>query len=62
MQASYHQARLQAEANEAMAKDGLIASLTLKLSQVTAEELTQVVQQVPAEVRASHQCSCLSAW
>ena len=39
VQANYHQARLQAEANEAMAKDGLIADLTLKLSQVTAQEL-----------------------
>lgn len=41
VQASYHQAKLQAEANEAMAKDGLIAELTLKLSEVTAQELAQ---------------------
>jgi HlyD family secretion protein len=41
VQASYHQAKLQAEANEAMAKDGLIADLTLKLSEVTAQELAQ---------------------
>lgn len=39
VKSSYSQAKLQAEANEAMAKDGLIANLTLKLSQVTAEEL-----------------------
>jgi multidrug resistance efflux pump len=41
VQSSYHQAKLQAEANEAMAKDGLIADLTLKLSEVTADELAQ---------------------
>ncbi|HZI92995.1 MAG TPA: RND transporter, partial [Patescibacteria group bacterium] len=39
VQSSYHQAKLQAEANEQLAKDGLVAALTLKLSQVTAEEL-----------------------
>src|SRR5262249_11125481 len=39
VESSYHQAKLQAEANEQLAKDGLIASLTLKLSQVTADEL-----------------------
>ena len=39
VQSSYSQARLQAEANEAMAEEGLIADLTLKLSRVTAEEL-----------------------
>lgn len=39
VKSSYHQARLQAEANAELAKDGLIAPLTLKLSQVTAEEL-----------------------
>ena len=30
---------MQAEANEAMARDGLIANLTLRLSEVTADEL-----------------------
>ena len=39
VRASYSQAKLQAEANEVMAKDGLIAELTLKLSESTAEDL-----------------------
>lgn len=39
VKSSYSQAKLQSEANEAMAKDGLIAELTLKLSRVTADEL-----------------------
>src|SRR5437867_2012574 len=39
VQSSFHQAKLQAEANEQLSKDGLIAALTLKLSQVTADEL-----------------------
>ena len=41
VQASYHQATLQAKANEQLAKDGLIADLTLRLSQVTADELSR---------------------
>ena len=39
VRSSYHQAKLQAEANKELARDGLIASLTLKLSEVTADEL-----------------------
>src|SRR3989442_7684745 len=39
VQASYRQAKLQAEANEALAKEGLIANLTLELSRVTSDEL-----------------------
>src|SRR5262249_54997884 len=39
VKASHSQAKIQAEANEAMAKDGLIADLTLKLSEVAADEL-----------------------
>lgn len=39
VESSYHQAKLQAEANEQLSKDGLVAPLTLKLSQVTADEL-----------------------
>jgi len=39
VRADYHQARLQAEANEELARSGLIANLTLKLSRVNAEEL-----------------------
>lgn len=38
--AEAHQARLQAEADAALAADGLLADLTLKLSRVRAEELT----------------------
>ncbi len=37
--ADHHQARLQAEADAALAKEGLIAELTLKLSTVRAQEL-----------------------
>ena len=39
IQASFHQARLQAEADEELAKDGLVPNLTLKLSQSKAQEL-----------------------
>ncbi|HET6373643.1 MAG TPA: HlyD family efflux transporter periplasmic adaptor subunit [Candidatus Polarisedimenticolia bacterium] len=39
VRSSYHQAKLQAEANAELAKSGLVAPLTLKLSQVTADEL-----------------------
>lgn len=39
VQAEYHQARLQAQANEELAKDRLISSLILTLSKVKAEEL-----------------------
>jgi len=39
VQAEYHQARLQAEADEDLAKHGLVSALTLKLSKVRAEEL-----------------------
>jgi HlyD family secretion protein len=35
----YHQAQLQAETNEGLFKEGLVAELTLKLSKVRAEEL-----------------------
>ncbi len=39
VESDYHQAQLQAEANEGMFRDGLVAGLTLKLSKVRAEEL-----------------------
>lgn len=39
VQSDYHQALLQAETNEALYKDGLVAAITLKLSKVRAEEL-----------------------
>lgn len=39
VQAEYSQAKLQAEANEELAKDRLISMLTLRLSKVRAEEL-----------------------
>jgi len=39
VEAEHKQAKLQAEADEALSRDGLIAELTLKLSQVRAEEL-----------------------
>lgn len=39
VQAEYHQAKLRADADEELAKDGLIADITLKTSRVTAEEL-----------------------
>lgn len=39
VQADYHQAKLQAETNEELAKNHLISDLTLKLSKVRAEEL-----------------------
>ena len=38
-EAAYKQAKLQAEADAALAADGLIADLNLKLSQVKAEDL-----------------------
>ena len=39
VQADYHQARLRADADEELAREGLIADITLKLSKVTADEL-----------------------
>lgn len=39
VQADYHQAKLQAEANEELYKKGLLSDLTLKLSKSKAEEL-----------------------
>jgi HlyD family secretion protein len=39
VQADYHQARLQAESNEELAKDHLISDLLVKLSKVRADEL-----------------------
>lgn len=39
VQAEYHQAKLRADRNELLAKDGLYPEVDLKLSQVTAEEL-----------------------
>ena len=35
----FHQAQLQAETNEGLHKEGLVAALDLKLSEVRAEEL-----------------------
>jgi HlyD family secretion protein len=39
VQASYHQARLQAEADEELARSGLVSDLTVKLSRSRAEEM-----------------------
>lgn len=39
VRSDYHQAQLQAETNEGLFKEGLVAELTLKLSKVRAEEL-----------------------
>jgi len=39
IRSDYHQAQLQAETNEGLYKEGLLAGLTLKLSRVRAEEL-----------------------
>lgn len=39
VRSDYHQAQLQAETNEGLYKEGLIAGLTVKLSRVRAEEL-----------------------
>jgi HlyD family secretion protein len=39
LQSDLHQAQLQAETNEGLYKEGLVAQLTLKLSQVKAQEL-----------------------
>jgi HlyD family secretion protein len=39
VQAEYHQAKLKADRNELLAKDGLCAEIDLKLSEVMAEEL-----------------------
>ncbi|HKF45255.1 MAG TPA: HlyD family efflux transporter periplasmic adaptor subunit [Thermoanaerobaculia bacterium] len=39
VESDYHQAQLQAEANEGLYKEGLVAALTLKLSQTRAQEL-----------------------
>src|SRR2546422_7724603 len=39
VQAEYHQAKLKADRNQLLAKDGLCAEIDLKLSEVAAEEL-----------------------
>jgi HlyD family secretion protein len=39
VQAEYHQARLRADTDEALAKEGLVAELNVKLSRVAADEL-----------------------
>lgn len=39
IQAQYHKAKIQAEANESLLKDGLISSVTTRISQVEATEL-----------------------
>ncbi len=39
VESDYHQAQLQAETNEGLFKEGLVADLTLKLSKVRAQEL-----------------------
>jgi len=39
VQADFHQARLRADADEELAREGLIADITLKVSKVTADEL-----------------------
>ena len=40
VRSDFHQAQLQAETNEGLYKEGLVADLTLKLSKVRAEELS----------------------
>ena len=40
IRSDFHQAQLQAETNEGLYKEGLVADLTLKLSKVRAEELS----------------------
>jgi len=40
VESDYHQAQLQAQTNEGLFKDGLVAELTLKLSEVRAQELS----------------------
>jgi HlyD family secretion protein len=40
VQADYHQAKLRADADEQLASDGLIADITLQISKVTADELS----------------------
>jgi len=54
VQADFHQARLQAEADEALAKDGLVSSLSLKVSRVRAQELStrQELEQKRLEIAA----------
>ncbi len=39
VQADYHQAKLRADADEQLSREGLIAEITLKVSRVTADEL-----------------------
>ncbi len=39
VESDYHQAELQSQTNEGLYKEGIVASLTLKLSQVRADEL-----------------------
>ncbi len=39
VESDFHQAQLQAQTNEGLYKEGIVASLTLKLSEVRAEEL-----------------------
>lgn len=39
VESDYHQADLQAQTNEGLAKEGIVADITLKLSRVRAEEL-----------------------
>jgi len=39
VESDFHQAQLQAQTNEGLFKEGIVASLTLKLSEVRAEEL-----------------------
>jgi HlyD family secretion protein len=41
IQSEYRQARLKADVDEAMSKEGLVSDLTVKLSRVTAEEMAQ---------------------
>ncbi len=39
VESDFHQAQLQAETNEGLYKEGLVAGLMLKLSEVSAEEI-----------------------
>ena len=41
VQSEYHQARLRAEADDQLARQGLVAELTVKLSKLAADELAQ---------------------
>ena len=55
IQAQYHKAKIQAEANESLLKDGLISSVTTRISQVEATELENrnKIEQEKLKIKAS---------